>query len=110
MTLLSVFEQCRAFSDGTEDNAKKDDITNMVSSISHPLTPGTELIGTIGRILYSQYLVPTITTGLPSLSLLLMTDGSDDLLTALDLPETDTGRCDALPLKVSISPSTYVIS
>ena len=31
VTLLSVFEQCRAFSDGTEDHGKRDVITNMVS-------------------------------------------------------------------------------
>lgn len=31
VTLLNVFEQCRAFSDGTESEARYDQITNMVS-------------------------------------------------------------------------------
>ena len=30
VTLLSVFEQCRAFSDGTETEGAKNEIKNMV--------------------------------------------------------------------------------
>lgn len=43
VTLLSVFEQCRAFSDGSETDAKRTDIRNMVSpSLAHHVSKLTE--------------------------------------------------------------------